>query len=599
MRRRSLWVLAVLAISIALPLRAANENINYADLSKIKTEGMQRSQVMELNSWLSDVYAPRLTGSPMAEKAANWVVGKLKEWGLTNAKLEMWENRHEFDRGWTNDKFYMAAVSPDRFPIPGTPTAWTPGTNGLVTGEVVLVTATAPEDLAQYKGKLKGKWVMIQTPPDVAAYWDPQARRYTAEQLATLEMATPAQPEFGVPPPGGGRQGGPAQAAPGRQGGPGAPAAVQAPQGQRGNPPAQQAQAAGAPAAPQQPAGGRGGQAAANARNEFFRTEGVLGTLTTERRGHGIYTIGGNRAANPETALPAVAIPAEQYNRIARILAKNIPVTIEADIKNTYYPNPPVFNVVGEIPGTDKADEIVMLGAHLDTWHAAEGAADDGNGVAAMMEAVRILKATGVKLRRTVRVGFWEAEEQGVIGSAEYVSMHFASRPAPPAPAAGAPAQAGGGRAGGGGRGGFGAPQGPLQLKKDYEKVSVYFNIDNGTGALRGIYLQGNEAAAPIFREWVEPFRSLGMTTVTIRNTGGTDHQSFDRVGLPGFQFIQDEVEYGTVVHHTNMDTYDRLQPRDNMQMATIVAGFAYLAANRDERIPRKPMPAAATRPTN
>jgi Zn-dependent M28 family amino/carboxypeptidase len=298
-----------------------------------------------------------------------------------------------------------------------------------------------------------------------------------------------------------------------------------------------------------------------------------------------MYTIGGNRASDPATTLPAIAIAAEQYGRIARMLAKSVPVTIEADIKNTFYPNPSVYNIVGEIPGTDKADEVVVIGAHFDTWHAATGAADDGNGSAAMMEAMRILKATGVKLRRTVRIALWGAEEQGLIGSYEYVSVHYVNRPVPPS---GPPGGGGGGR----GAGGPGAPQAPLDLKPEYAKFAAYFNIDNGTGALRGIYTQGNDAVVPIFREWVEPFRSLGMTTVTTRNTGGTDHQSFDRVGLPGFQFIQDEVEYGTITHHTNMDTYERLQPRDNMQMATIVAAFAYLAANRDDMLPRKPLTA-------
>jgi Zn-dependent M28 family amino/carboxypeptidase len=269
------------------------------------------------------------------------------------------------------------------------------------------------------------------------------------------------------------------------------------------------------------------------------------------------------------------------------MLAKNIPVSIEADIKNTYYPNPPVFNIVADIPGTDKADEVVILGGHFDTWHAATGAADDGVGVAAMMEAARILKTTGVKLRRTVRLCFWGAEEQGLIGSREYVSMHYASRPTP----AGAPPAAGGG----GGRGG--AP-GPLELKPDWDKFDVYFNIDNGTGALRGIYLQGNDAVAPIFREWMEPFRALGMTTITSRNTSGTDHQSFDGAGLPGFQFIQDEVEYNAITHHTNLDFYERLQPRDCMQMATISAGWAYLAANRDEKLPRKVLTVPTTRGT-
>lgn len=313
--------------------------------------------------------------------------------------------------------------------------------------------------------------------------------------------------------------------------------------------------------------------------------------ISTAPRGHGIYTVGGNRAADPAATLPAVVIGAEHYGRIARILAKNIPVTLEADIRNTFYPNPQVFNIVGEIPGTDRADEVVLIGAHFDTWHAATGAADNGNGTAAMMEAMRILKATGVPLRRTVRIGLWGAEEQGLIGSREYVAAHYATRQ--PAPGAATGAAAGGPPAAAGqrGAGGFGGAQGPLQFKPEHEKFCVYFNIDNGTGALRGIYTQGNDAVVPIFRQWIEPFRSLGMTTVTTRNTGGTDHQSFDAVGLPGFQFIQDPVEYSTITHHTNMDFYERLQPRDNMQMATIVAGFAYLAANREEKLPRKPLP--------
>ncbi len=545
--------IAAAAVLSAPVLRAGSEPINYVDINKIKAEGLQRSQVMDLASWLTDVYAPRLTGSPMSQKAAEWTVAKLKEYGLVNVKIEPWVNRNGFERGWTNDKFYLAAVAPEKFPIPGTPTAWTPGTEGLVSGEVVLVTATTEADLAAYKGKLKGKWVLTQAAPDVAAYWKPQATRHTPEELAALEAWPAPQPEFGVTPPGG------------RAGGPGAPA----------------------PAGP--PAGGRGGVGAMAARAAFFKAEGVLGTFTTAPRGHGIYTVGGNRAADPAATLPAIAIGAEHYGRIARMLARNIPVTIEADIRNTFHPNPPVFNIVGDLPGTDKADEIVMLGGHFDTWHAATGAADNGVGVAAMMEAMRILKTSGVKLRRTVRIGLWGGEEQGLLGSREYVAQHFASRqPVPAAPGAPAaqPAQAG---PPAGGRGGFG-PQGPLELKPDYEKFSVYFNIDNGTGALRGIYLQGNDAAAPIFREWMEPFRSLGMTTVTIRNTGGTDHQAFDAVGLPGFQFIQDEVEYSTMTHHTNLDYYERLQPGDIQKMATIAAGFAYFAANRDEKLPRKPL---------
>ena len=592
MRRRILWlacalVMATAAMLTAPVILAGSETINYVDINKIKAEGMQRSQVMELCSWLSDVYTPRVTGSPTALKAAEWAVAKMKEWGLSNVAIEPWVNKNGFERGWTNDKFYLQVTAPERFPVPGTPTAWTPGTNGLVSGEAVLVAATTEEELAQYRGKLKGKWALLVAPPDVPAFWDARAKRYKQEELAAMELQpAPAALEFGVTPPG---QRGGAPAAPQAAQAPraGAPAAARAPapQGQRaGAPaaaqaPAAQGQRAGAPGAPQ--AGGPPQQVRGfpNIRNDFLKAEGALGTVSTSSFGHGIYTIGGNRMADPAATLPAISIAAEQYGRIARTLAKNIPVTIEADIKNTYYPNPAVFNVVGELPGTDKADEVVLLGAHIDTWHAATGAADDGVGVAAMMEAVRILKATGVKLRRTVRVGLWEGEEQGLLGSREYVAAHYATRQ----PLPGAQNAPGGGQRGG--------PQGPLETKPEYDKLSVYFNIDNGTGALRGVYLQGNDAVAPIFREWMEPFRSLGMTTLTTRNTGGTDHQSFDGVGLPGFQFIQDEIEYNAVTHHTNMDTYERLQPNDVIKMSTIVAGWAYLAANRDEKLPRKSVP--------
>jgi hypothetical protein len=540
-------------IAMALPLGAASEKIDYAAINKIKQQGLlaQNSKVMEIASWLTDVLGPRLTGSPNAQKAAEWTVGKMKEWGLQNVALEPWTDSSRIPRGWSNDKFYMAAVSPQAFTIPGTPTAWTPGTNGLIRGEVILVTETTQEDLQKYAGTLKGKWILTQPAPDVPAYWTAPATRSTTEELEQMALATPASLEFGLTPPGGGR-------AAGRFGGPG---------------------------------GGRGAAAAGFNRNEFFRTEGALGTLSTTARGHGIYTISGGATADPEKTLPAIAIPAEQYGRMARILAKSIPVTIEADIKNTYYPNPPMFNVVGEIRGTDKADEIVMLGAHFDSWHASTGATDNAAGSAAMLEAMRILKESGVTLRRTVRLGLWTGEEQGLIGSAQYVAAHFAARGAAPAASGNPPAAAPAAGQFGRGRG----PQGPLELKPDHAKVAGYFNIDNGTGAIRGVYLQGNDAVAPIFREWMEPFRSLGMGYLTIRNTGGTDHQSFDRVGLPGFQFIQDEVEYSTMTHHTNLDSYERLQPTDMMKNATIAAAFAYLTANRDEKLPRNPLPATTT----
>jgi carboxypeptidase Q len=537
----------------------ASEVIDYDGINKIKQQGLvaDNSKVMEISSYLTDVYGPRLTASPNIKQAGDWAVAKMKEWGLVNVSLEPWTPcpaqpaapaaaaapaggggaggrgggpaSCRFPRGWANEKFYLQAVAPQQFPIHGTPSGWTPGTTGLVKGDVVMMTETTEQELkAKYAGKLRGKWVISAAAPDVAAYWNPLATRLTKEALENMD--SPNHPaEFGVTPPGGAGAG---------RAGRGAPAPAAAPGAAPAGPPFN--------------------------RNEWLKSEGVMGTLSTAARGHGIYTIGGSAATDPNTALMSITIAAEQYGRIARMLNKNIVVTIEADIKNSYYPNPPMFNVVGEIPGTDKADELVMLGAHFDSWHASTGATDNGAGSAAMMEAMRILKQSGVKLRRTVRIGLWTGEEQGLLGSADYVARHFGGT--------------------GGGRGGTPTPTTP-----EHAKFSGYFNIDNGTGAIRGIYMQGNQAVAPIFRDWIEPFRSIGMTTLTIANTGGTDHGSYDGAGLPGWQFIQDAVEYDSMTHHTNLDSYERLQPEDMRRNATIAAAFAFLTANREEKLPRKP----------
>jgi hypothetical protein len=566
----ALGAVFAVALTANLPLRAFDEKIDYDAINKIKTQGLleSNSKVMEVMSYLTDVYGPRLTGSPNIEKAGQWAVKQMTDWGLTGAAMEPWTadptgGNNGFPRGWVNEKFYMAAVSPQQFPIVGTPTGWTPGTNGLVRGNAVMATENTLEELkAKYAGKLKGAWVMRTAAPDVPAYFTAPGKRYTKDELDAMEA--PAHPtELGVANPN----------AAGRAGG-------------RGNAPA-------APAAPGVTpcvGGGRGANAAPNPCDEFFKAEGVAGFLSTAPRGHGIYTIGGSASTDP-ASFARVTITAEHYGRIARMLAKNIPVTLEADIKNTYTPNPPMFNVVGEIKGTDKADEIVMLGGHFDSWHAATGATDNAAGSAAMMEAMRILKQSGVKLRRTVRIGLWTGEEEGLLGSRMYMTQHF-------------------GTAGRGGGRGAGAatpppaapaqtmatwtpvPAGVTNLKPEWDKFAAYFNIDNGTGAIRGIYLQQNQAVAPIFREWIEPFRSIGMTTINVGNTGGTDHQSYDAVGLPGFQFIQDEVEYNAMTHHTNLDTYERIQPEDMRRNATIAAAFAFLAANRDEKLPHKPVTA-------
>ena len=513
---------ACFALTLALTLvpvsaQQAPEKVDYDAIYKIKQEGFQNSQVMDIMSWLTDVYGPRLTNSPGFRRAGDWAVKEMTSWGLANVKLEPFA----FGRGWSNDKYYAMATTPGgSFAIIGHPTAWTPGTDGLVSGDAVMATIENEEQMAELKGKLKGKFVLTQALREVNALFDPPARRFTDEELSAMEREDdPARTGRG------GRGG--------RAGGPG-----------RG--------------------GGRGGaQSFGQTLAQFYKTEGVLATITAGRGDGGTVFVGGasrNRQPDADLGVPAVAIAVEHYGRIARTLAKNQPVTIEMELKNTFHDDLNSFNVVGEIPGTDKADEVVMLGAHFDSWHSGTGATDNAAGSAVMMEALRILKQSGLPMRRTVRIGLWGGEEQGLIGSREYVTAHFANRD-------------------------------DMVLKPEHAKFSGYFNVDNGTGAIRGVYLQGNEAIRPIFEAWMKPFHNLGMKTLTIRDTGGTDHQSYDRVGLPGFQFIQDPVEYSSRTHHSNMDVYERIQAADMKQNAVIVASFVYHTANRDDKLPRKPLP--------
>jgi carboxypeptidase Q len=524
-RRTVLAATSALALAVAFaPISAqqAQERVDLDAIYQIKAEGFQRSQVMEITSWLTDVYGPRLTNSPGFRKAGEWAVKEMQSWGLANVKLEPWAS--PFGRGWSNDQFLMQATTPGgTFPVYGMSTAWTPGTDGHVKGEAIHAVIEAPEDFARFKGQLRGKFVLTQPLRDVNPMWDPIGRRWTDEQLAEMQRETRAAGR-------GARAGGP-----GRQGGP----------------------------------GGRGGaQSFAQQRTQFFKDEGALALITSATRSDAGNVLLGGVAANrapdvTDLGLPQIVIAIEHYGRIVRTLNREMPVTVEANVVNTFHDDTSSFNVVAEIPGTGKADEIVMLGGHFDSWHGGTGATDNASGSAVMMEAMRILKATGLPLRRTVRLALWGGEEQGLLGSRAYVTEHFADRAT-------------------------------MALKPGHAKFSAYFNMDNGTGAFRGIYLQGNEAAAPIFDAWMKPFNNLGMTTLTIRDTGGTDHQSFDAVGLPGFQFIQDPVEYSSRTHHSTADTYERIQEEDMKKNAVIVAAFAYHAANRDALLPRKPLPRPA-----
>jgi hypothetical protein len=518
-----LFVLLALAAVAALdaPRLAgqAEEPVDLQAIGKIKEEGLQRSKVMAIASYLTDVYGPRLTGSPNIRAAADWAAKEMESWGLANAKLEPWG---PFGRGWTNDRFAAHMTAPSAAPLIGYPKAWTPGTDGPVKADAVKAILSSDRDLDMFRGKLKGKYVLTAEARYVAAHFEPQGRRYTDTELAERASQTSA--------PSGGRGG---------TSGPG-----------------------GGPAA----GSDRG---FAQRRTAFLVSEGVVATLEPGRGDGGNVFVqgGGSRNISDPPTVAQVVLAVEHYNRLVRILDKGIPVTLELDVRNTFHETDlNAFNVVAEIPGSDKADELVMLGAHFDSWHGGTGATDNAAGSAVMMEAMRILKATGLRLRRTVRIGLWTGEEQGLLGSRAYVDQQFAKRQT-------------------------------LETTPAHAKLSGYFNVDNGTGAIRGVYLQGNQAVAPIFKAWMQPFESLKMGTLTIRNTGGTDHMSFDAVGLPGFQFIQDPVEYDSRTHHSSMDVYDRIQSADMMQNAVIVAAFAYHTANRDQLLPRKPMPRPAQRP--
>ena len=517
MKVRSLGAAAMAAVLIACltalaSAQAGHERVDLDAIYRIKDEGLQRSQVMDTLSYLTDIHGPRLTNSPNIRKAAEWAMKRLTEWGIANVRQETWG---PFGRGWSNEKFTANVISPQPFPLLAFSKAWAPGTNGPVTADAMMAVIDSEEDFPQWSGKVKGKIVLASKPLDVKPLFEPTGRRYTEQQLSDLE-----------------------------------------------------AQRIDVDAAQGRPRNFQAAQALARKKMEFFAREGVAAVLEpgNGRNDHGAILVGGPRDLRDPKATPQppqIVVATEHYGRIARTLEKNLPVKIELNVQNTYHDQTlDSFNIIAELRGTDKADEVVMLGAHFDSWHAGTGATDNAAGSAAMMEAMRILKASGLTMRRTVRLALWTGEEQGLLGARAYVKQQFADPDT-------------------------------MQLKPGHARLSGYFNMDNGTGAIRGVYLQGNEAIRPVFAAWMAPFRNLGMTTLTIRNTGSTDHVPFDEVGLPGFQFVQDPVEYSSHSHHSNMDLYERIQPEDMMKNSVIIASFVYHAANRDELLPRKTLPKA------
>jgi hypothetical protein len=557
----STWRRAALVLGSVVALTpqavAAQEKVDVATIERIKAEEMNNSHVMEIMSWLSDVYGPRLTWSPNIIRARDWAMGEMKQWGLANVHAETWDTPAGL--GWQNQKFSFMATSPMPFIVEAVPQAWSESTAGTATGKAVLVQAGCFDELKEkYAGKLKGAFVMTAPPRDSTV----NAFRATATRLSDSALAVmqAAQP---VPADGRGGRGG------GGRGGRGGAAPQRSPTCQK------QAERDSIAAAAAVARGGRGGfggggvNVGDTSTVRWFQQQGisaiVLGDVS--HVGGDIGTNNGASRAPGAPRVPAVHVAQESYGRIARMVQKNVPVTLELTMQNTFYPeNKASFNIVAEIPGTDPQlkDEVVMIGAHFDSWHSGTGATDNGAGSGVMLEAMRLLKTLNLKPRRTIRIGLWTGEEQGLLGSAAYVRQHFGTRDST----------------------GF-------HPTDEQKKFAAYFNVDNGSGKIRGVYLQGIEAERPIFTAWMDPFTGMGMKTLTISNTGGTDHLSYIGVGLPGFQFIQDPLDYGNVTHHTNQDVYERLQPDDMKFNSAVVASFAWQAAQRDEKLPRPPEPVA------
>ncbi len=537
MKRRSSLLLTLLAA----PAFGA-ETLDWATFGRIRDEGFRRSQVMETAAQLTDVHGPRLSGSPQYKRAAEWARQQLESWGLSESRLEAFP----FGRGWSFERSSAHVVAPVAFPLVAIPKAWTAGTNGTVRGKVVRVRVESEADVETWKGKLAGVVVWAGEPRELKSPEDKGVfQRYSEKQLDDLEA-------YQVPSPRAGRQ-------------PGAPPFDREAFLRR--------------------------RRLNRALEALYAAEKPLAVVEPSERDANVLRLGsgGSRKKGDPHAVTQLVVSAAQWARVARLLERKLEVEVELDVRASFHEDDTNgYNVLAELPGSDKKGELVMIGAHLDSWHPGTGATDNAAGSAVMMEAMRILKAVGAKPRRTIRIGLWGGEEQGLLGSRAYVAEHFASRPQPsPAPS-------------GEELPSFlrTEPPGPMTLKPGHARLSAYFNLDNGTGKIRGIYLQENAATKPVFDGWMEAVKDLGATRVSMRNTGGTDHQSFDAVGLPGFQFIQDPIEYSNGsffgTHHTDMDTYDRLQREDLMQAAVVIATFAYTAANRDELLPRKPLPPVA-----
>ncbi|HEU5238496.1 MAG TPA: M20/M25/M40 family metallo-hydrolase [Pyrinomonadaceae bacterium] len=517
-------------VTCAQPQQPA-EKIDLDVISKIKVEELQHSQVMETVGYLTDVIGPRLTGSPGLRKAQQWAIERLRGWDILNGQLEPWGR--PFGRGWSLEGFTANVIAPSFTSLIAYPKAWSPSTGGLVHGEVIFFDVGTDADLYKYKGKLKGKVVLFSPARPVEPNFLPPAQRTSDEALRRLSEAKFENERRTF-----------------------------------------------------QMTADRRARLELNYKKwQMLIDEGVAAVLEPGFGDAGtVYVTSATVPSAPDVPderrprpwdlnapriVPQIVVAAEQYNRLVRLAARNVPVQLEVNINVRFYDEDTMgYNVIAEIPGSDLKDEVVMVGGCLDSWHTATGATDNAAGAAVALEVMRLFKALNLKPRRTVRIGLWSAEEQGAYGSKAYVAKHFAQ------PVAGgneSPAR--------------------LELKPEHEKFSAYFNLDYGTGKIRGVYLQGNEAVRPIFSAWLVPFKDMGAETVASAGIYATDHNSFDNVGLPGFQFLRDYMENNPRTAHTNMDVYEHVLPDDLKQSAIIAASFVYNAAMREQKLPRKARP--------
>ncbi len=516
----------------------AKETLDLNMYQQIRIEGLSHSHVMDYASALMDGIGPRLTGSPNVKHANEWTRDQLAAMGCTNAHLEDWG---EFGMGWQQLNTWTRMASPDTAVFITQAAPWSPSTNGTISGPAIWIDVKKEEDLDKYKGKLGGKIVLLGDMREVKPV-DKALFERTDEKELAKEVEHPLVPEKNDFIMEYMKRAELRQKVAAFIGSEHAMAVILPSRDGRNN-------------------GGSGGTI-------FVDSSGGLGWFSYQR--------------DHIQPVPVVISAIENYGRVYRLLKANVPVTIEMNVDTKFFgDHEHGFDTIAEIPGTDPKlkDEIVMVGGHLDSWASATGATDNGAGTVVAMEVMRILNALQVKPRRTIRIGLWTGEEQGLFGSIGYVKQHFGFVPLSTAPDQVKLPEW------------LRKPSGPLELKPDQQKISGYFNVDNGTGKILGVYLQENLAEAPIFAQWIEPLKDLGVTAISVRNTGGTDHESFDAVGIPGFQFIQDTMDYGSRTHHSNMDTYERLQPGDLAQAATVEAIFVYNTAMRDQMLPRKPLP--------